>query len=164
MKKICLIIIIILLTACNNKTDAIRFKQEYESYNKDKIELTISDKNIVKYSTKEEINKIIKEGTGVIFIGTPKENTSRTSINLLLEAADSTDLKEIYYIDNLKEINIDKIENSKMPLVLFILEGQTISYSINEKEELNEDEEINLYNKYLDSIHEVLQDTCDEEC
>ena len=99
-----------------------------------------------------------------MIIGTPKENTSRISINLLLEAADSTDLKEIYYIDNLKEINIDKIENSKMPLVLFILEGQTISYSINEKEELNEDEEINLYNKYLDSIHEVLQDTCDEEC
>lgn len=163
-KKICLVLLLVFLTACNNKTDAVRFKQEYEKFNKDKIELNISEKNIVKYKTKEEINKIIEKDSGVIFIGSPEDNKSRISIKLLLDASDSTDLKKIYYINNLKDIKLSSIDNPQMPIVLFVLEGSIKDYSINEKEKLTEDEEIDLYNKYLVGIHDVLQDTCDEEC
>ena len=163
-KKVLLIVIVILLTACTKElTDSTKFKQEYEKYNKEKIELTIPEENIIEYKTKEEINKIIEKDTGVIFIGSPDDNKSRTSIKLLLEASDSTDLQKIYYIDNIKGIKLDNIDN-KTPIVLFILDGKVLSYSINEKEELTEDEEIDLYNNYLEGIHQVLQDTCDEEC
>ena len=163
-KKILLIVIVILLTACTKElTDSTKFKQEYEKYNKEKIELTIPKENIIEYKTKEEINKIIEKDTGVIFIGSPKDNKSRTSIKLLLEASNSTDLQKIYYIDNIKGIKLDNIDN-KTPIVLFILDGKVLNYVTNEKEELTEDEEIDLYNNYLEGIHQVLQDTCDEEC
>ena len=164
-KRILLLIIILFLTACNtNLTDGEKFKKEYEKYNNEKIELNISKTNIIKYQTKEEINKIIDSKTGVIFIGNPKDNKSRNSIKLLLDAADSTDLQEIYYIDKLEGIEINNIENTKIPIILFVLEGEIKDYSINEKDKLTEDEEIDLYNKYLEGIHEVLQDACDEEC
>ena len=166
-KKILLLIIIALLIGCtNSKSDAIKFKKEYESYNKSNIKLKISENNIIKYKTTEEINKIIKEKTGVIFIGSPKDNLSRTSIKILLDASESTDLKNIYYIDSLKNIKLD-IDNLKMPIVLNILEGKITSYhigTINDKYKLSESEELELYNIYTDGIHEVLQDTCDEEC
>ncbi len=164
-KRILLLIIILFLTACNtNLTDGEKFKKEYEKYNNEKIELNISKTNIIKYQTKEEINKIIDSKTGVIFIGNPKNNKSRNSIKLLLDAANSTDLQEIYYIDKLEGIKINNIENIKIPIILFVLEGEIKDYSINEKDKLTEDEEIDLYNKYLEGIHKVLQDTCDEEC
>ena len=54
-----------------------------------------------------------------------------------------------------------------MPIVLNILEGKITSYhigTINDKDKLSESEELELYNIYTDGIHEVLQDTCDEEC
>ena len=57
-KKFYVLIVLLLLVACsNNIKDAIKFKQEYEKYNKEKIELNISDKNIIEYKTTEEINK-----------------------------------------------------------------------------------------------------------
>lgn len=164
-KKFYILIVLLLLVACsNNIKDAMKFKQEYEKYNKEKIELNISDKNIIEYKTTEEINKIIKEGTGIIFIGNPKDNASRESIKLLLDASESTDLDKIYYIDSLKGIKLNEINNPKIPIVLFVLDGKIIDININEKEELTEDESIDLYNEYLEKIHNVLQDTCDEEC
>ncbi len=163
MKYLKIIIIALFLVACSNKpTDAIKFKKEYEKYNDTKIELTISENNIIEYKTNEEINKIIKE-TGVIYIGSPKDNKSRQALKLLLEAADSTDIQKIYYIDSLKGIDLS-IDNAKTPIILFILNGEIVEYNINEKETMSEDEEIDLFNTYLKGIHEVLQDTCDEEC
>lgn len=168
LKKILLISIsLLLISGCSSKekTDAIKFKEEYEKYNDSKIKLEIDENNIITYATTEEINKIIKEKTGVIFIGSPKDNLSRTAIKTLLEASDSTDLTTIYYIDKID--NIEGIEEKKTPLVLNVLEGEVISYhtgTINDSTNLSEDDELELYNIYLDGIHEVLQDSCDERC
>ena len=168
LKNVILIIFcLILCVGCNNtkKTDAIKFKEEYEKYNDSKIKLEIDENNIITYATTEEINKIIKEKTGVIFIGSPKDNLSRTAIKTLLEASDSTDLTTIYYIDKID--SIEGIEEKKTPLVLNVLEGEVISYhtgTINDSTNLSEDDELELYNIYLDGIHEVLQDSCDERC
>lgn len=168
LKKILLIsICLFLISGCSSKekTDAIKFKEEYEKYNDSKIELEIDENNIITYATTEEINKIIKEKTGVIFIGSPKDNLSRTAIKTLLEASDSTDLTTIYYIDKID--NIEGIEEKKTPLVLNILEGEIVNYhtgTINDSTNLSEDDELELYNIYLDGIHEVLQDSCDERC
>ena len=162
-KKIFLIITIIVLTSCSkNITDAFKFKKEYEKYNNTNIKLNISEKNIIQYKTKEEINKIIEKETGVIFIGSPQENKSRIALKLLLEAAENTDLQEIYYINTTKEIK--KIKETNTPLTLFVLDGKILEEINNTKNKLTEDEEIELYNKYLENIHKVLQDTCSEEC
>lgn len=165
-KRIALLIILtIFITACNKElTDSLKFKKEYEKYNNEKIELNISETNIIEYKTEEEINEIIKTKSGVIFIGTPKDNKSRISIKLLLDASESTDLQEIYYIDSIKNIKVENIDKSTVPIVLFILEGKIVDKYTLEKEKLTEDEEIDLYNNYLEGIHKVLQDTCDEEC
>lgn len=165
IRIVLLIVLTILITACNKElTDGLKFKKEYEKYNNEKIELNISEKNIIEYKTIEEINNIVKNKSGVIFIGTPKDNKSRISIKLLLDASESTDLQEIYYIDNIKNIKIENIDKSKVPIVLFISEGKVVDKYTVKKEELTEDEEIDLYNNYLEGIHKVLQDTCDEEC
>ena len=167
-KKILLILIIfVLLIGCTKKeqTDALKFKEEYEKYNDSKIKLEISEENIIKYATNEEINNIIKNKSGVIFICNPKDNLSRVAIKYLLEASESTDLKNIYYINNISEI--EGIENKQIPIVIYVLDGKVVSThngTIEEKTTLTEDEEIELYNIYMDGIHEVLQDACDEEC
>lgn len=171
IKKIILVTICLtILIGCSNKeiTDAIKFKEEYEKYNNKLTELEIDENNIVTYAPKDKINKIINSGTGVIFIGTPKDNLSRCAINILLQAADSTDLNVIYYIDSLDDIEgLEKIEDLKIPIVINVLEGKIISYhigTIDSKETLTEDEELELYNTYTNGIHEVLQDACDERC
>ena len=124
-KKILLILIIfVLLIGCTKKeqTDALKFKEEYEKYNDSKIKLEISEENIIKYATNEEINNIIKNKSGVIFIGNPKDNLSRVAIKYLLEASESTDLKNIYYINNISEI--EGIENKQIPIVIYVLDGK----------------------------------------
>ena len=167
-KRIVLLILIFLLFGCttNKENDAIKFKKEYENYNKSKIKLEISKNNIIEYKTTEEINNILKNKTGVIFIGNPKDNLSRASIKILLDASESTDLQTIYYIDSMENINLD-LNDTKIPLVLNVLDVKILSYhigTINDKEKLSEEEELELYNIYTNGIHEVLQDTCNEEC
>lgn len=172
IKKTLLIVISIFLliglTGCSKttiKSDAKKFKTEYENYNNSKVELEIDEDNIIKYASSNEIKKIIKEGTGVVFIGSPKDDKSRIAIKTLLDAADSTDLKTIYYIDSLEDIKDEiNVKDTQIPIVLNILKGSITSYVINDKDKLTEDDELELYNKYLDGIHEVLEDTCDEEC
>ena len=111
-KKLWIIIICLLCCACNSKNKVIKFKEEYEKYNKEYIELNLENANIIKYSNNEEINEIIKNKTGVIYIGSPKDNLSRKAIEILLDAADNTGLEKIYYINNLDNIEgIDEIEN-----------------------------------------------------
>ena len=165
-----LIVMFSLCTGCGNneQTDALKFKKEYEKYNDSKIELEIDDDNIVKYSNLDSINDIIASGTGVIFIGTPSDNLSRVAIEILLQAADSTDLDTIYYYDKVDDINgLEEVENLKVPVVINVLEGEIKSYkvgTVSDKTKLDEDEEMDLYNIYLEGIHEVLQDSCDERC
>ena len=132
LKKIFIFLITLtFLIGCGKKelTDSEKFKQEYEKYNDTNIELEIDEDNIITYSNKEEINKLIKEGTGIVFIGSPKDNLSRTAINILLQASTTTDIDKIYYLNTLEGITgIDEIENQELPIVLNILEGKIISY------------------------------------
>lgn len=167
-KIITLLTLLILVTGCGNQTDATKFKKEYEQYNDEKIKLEISEDNIIKYATSDEINEIVAKKTGVIFIGNPKDNLSRSAVNILLSAAENTDIKEIYYIDNYENLKeIKKIDEIKTPIVIFVLEGTIVRYhigTINNETELTEDNEKVLYDIYSTGIHEVLQDSCTEEC
>lgn len=171
MKKEKLIIIMLcfLCLACGKQEDdSIKFKKEYEKYNDKYLSLEISEANLIKYSTDDEINQIIQDGTGVIYIGNPKDNISRKAVDVLLGVAHNTDLEQIYYIDHLDGIEgIDEISDLKIPLVLFVVDGEIISYhigTIEDKVELSDDEVVELYNIYSDGLHQVLGDACDERC
>ena len=81
MKKIFLWILVaflfITVTGCGSKkTDAIKFKEEYESLNGEKgygdnvnPEVKISKKNVVKYADADRLIDILDNGTGIIYFG-----------------------------------------------------------------------------------------------
>ncbi len=170
-KKFVVMMLCFLCLGCGKKEelgDSIRFKEEYEQYNEEYISLKISESNLIKYSTVEEVNQIIKEGTGVIYIGSPQDDLSRRVVDILFSVASNTGLEQIYYFDSLDEINgLEDIQDLNIPLVLFVAEGDILSYhigTIDGKVDLSEDEVVQLYNIYLDGIHQVLGDACDERC
>lgn len=169
VKRLLLIVIICFICiGCKDNKDKNKFQVEYEKYNDNYIKLDLSKGNIVEYSDLDKINSIIGNGSGVIFIGDAKDNLSRRVVDVLLSVADNTGLNKIYYYDSLDGINgIDSIENKKIPLVLFVFEGEVLDYhvgTIDDKVELSEDEVIELYNKYSLGVHKVLNDACDESC
>ena len=91
-------------------SDGLRFKEEYESLNNkvnknnNKVypEVNISDKNVIKYSSYDEIIQIIKEGTGVIYLGYPECPWCRNLVPVLLSSASETEMDHIYYL-NIKD-------------------------------------------------------------
>lgn len=114
MKKLVLILICIFLSleicGCSTtktKSDAIKFKEEYESLNgtirkKDgkKIKsLKISKDNPMKYSNYDEIINIIKNGTGIIYLGFPDCPWCRSALPVLLESASDYKIDTIYYLN-----------------------------------------------------------------
>lgn len=107
MKKIMYIMLLFLfLIGCSKNDDANKFKNEYEDLNgvtmssgKEYLSMEISSNNIIKYNTIEEIIDIIENGTGVIYLGFPECPWCRNMIPALFEAADSTALEEIHYLN-----------------------------------------------------------------
>ncbi len=117
MKKLLLIIVMILCvtSGCTkkeeNKTDAIKFKEEYESLNGKKNDLqneaystiTIPEDNAIKYSNIEEILSLIDGKTGIIYFGNPECSQSRNAASVLLNTANMVGIETIYYF-NAEEI------------------------------------------------------------
>lgn len=114
MKKVIfsllIIIGIVFLGGCSKETDALKFKEEYESLNGTSIEnsnykypsIEIINDNAVKYSTNEEILKVLENGTGVIYFGYPTCPWCRNAVPVLLEAANEVGIENIYYL-NMKD-------------------------------------------------------------
>ena len=63
----------------DNSKDALAFKEEYEALNgtinegngKEYLTITIDEENPIYYSSLNEVTTLIKEGTGVIYLGYP---------------------------------------------------------------------------------------------
>ncbi len=167
MKKVIMFILLSLLVTGCTSNDNLKFKKEYEKLNDSLYNITISEDNYIKYIDINEVLNIIKKGTGVIYIGNEHDNECRQMVNILFDAADSTDLKTINYYKatELTELN-EYVDNPQVPLVLFVYEGEIKSYKqgIGNNENLTPDEKDELFNIYLDGIHEVLNDICEEEC
>lgn len=85
--------------------DEIKFKQEYEVLNgkKDRngnkyVEVKAPENNGVVYTNVKEIEKLLQEGTCVIYLGTDELNYSRSIIEPLFSSKDSTGVENIYYL------------------------------------------------------------------
>ena len=228
IKKILLCIVILgvfCFTGCGKKevkdSDASKFKEEYESYNGEKtssgkgyLEVSIPSDNVIKYSSITELLDVIKNKSGVIYLGYPTCPWCRNAITPLLEAASSTSLDKIYYL-NMYEVrdaisyengefvttkegssdyydlvealnsilddyivkDSDGVEHNTskkriyVPLVVFVKDGEIVSYHADTVAsqtdpyvKLTNEQHDELYDIYLDGIHKVLNDVCDERC
>lgn len=189
MKKILLysLIITLLLTGCGSKKekktineDAVKFKEEYESLNnkEDYLEVSIKEKNPIVYSSLDEIIDIMENKSGLIYLGYPESNSCRDSLPVLLEAANQVGLNKIYYL-NIKNINSDKASEEKINKlkeyvnsfdginVIFVKDKEnigTISSLDEDFKSMDEEEKDELLKVYKNSIHEMLDDLCDQSC
>ncbi len=91
-----------------NRSDALKFKEEYESINTQKDEegnykyksLSISDNNNVKYSDANEVIDVLKNGgTAVIYFGFPECPWCRTMISPFLDVASEFKNNKILYFN-----------------------------------------------------------------
>lgn len=130
MKKLVVIIMIIFtLLGCSSKvevkTDALKFKEDYESLNGKKIDyedyyyrsLDIdSDNQFVYKSTKEILAMIDEEETFAVYFGFSSCPRCRSIISTLIEVANDLDIDTIYYVD-VREIRDTKEMDSNGNIV-----------------------------------------------
>lgn len=91
-------------------TDALKFKEEYESLNGEVNvrgskypTIEIDEDNAIKYSNVSEVAEIVESGTGVIYLGYASCPWCRNAVPSLLHAASDAGIDTIYYIDMCEE-------------------------------------------------------------
>ena len=172
MKKVLIysLIVSLFLTGCGTKKgnkkenkDAIKFKEEYK-------EISIKEKNPIKYSSLDEVLDIMNNKSGLILLCYSESNSCKDNIPVLLEAAYQTGLNKIYYL-NSKDLNTDKLDNYINNFdginVLFVKDKEnigTISSLDENYKQMNDEEKDELLKIYKNSIHEMLDDLCDQSC
>ena len=77
----------------SKETDAEKFASEY----------SIDNDNVFVYRTLEEINKILENGTGIVYLGFPECPWCKGYVPYLNEVAKKTKLDKIYYFNILKD-------------------------------------------------------------
>ena len=86
--------------------DMKKFKKEYEGLNNvdNKKEIKVDENNLIKYSSLEEVNKMIKDNKSfVVFFGSPYYDESRYTINEFIKATKDNGIDTIYYVDIIKD-------------------------------------------------------------
>ena len=165
LKLLALALIIACVAFVNVKEKNL--KKEYEKLNgKNYIKVSIPKDSPLINTNYNTLKKMTKK-TGVIFIGTSKNQASRDSIKPLLEAADETGIDKIYYIDikkiektnynkelQIKKINIPTLITIKNGKVLEIINGKNIKNSKYKK--MSKEKQIQLKEKYIKAINKIL--------
>lgn len=105
------------------ETDALKFKEEYESLNEKKSSsgrvypsIEIDENNQIKYSTVSEIKEVVDSGTGIIYLGYPACPWCRNAVPVLLHAASDAGVDNIYYIDMSNERDKYVVEDGELVL------------------------------------------------
>lgn len=78
----------------NKESDAQKFAKEYTEVGED---------NVFVYRTKEEVIKLMKYGTGVVYLGFPECPWCQTYAKYLNEVAKEVGVDKIYYYDILED-------------------------------------------------------------
>lgn len=111
-KKIYLISIILLILIAATLFFIFNNKKSNEE-NDNKVfasEYGITEDNVYAYRTLEEINKILENGTGLVYLGFPECPWCRGYVPIINEVAKEQGLDKIYYF-NIKK---DREDNSKL--------------------------------------------------
>ena len=121
---IIIICIITFITVKKNRVtkDEKSFKKEYERYNgytnpgsdKKYFDVNIEEKNGIKYLDDDEVIDMLQNKTGIIYFGFPTCPWCRSMIEVLLDAKDSTNQKNIYYYNALDIRDEKVLEDGKV--------------------------------------------------
>ena len=155
-----IVILGVFFVKTSSKSDAIKFKEEYEKYNDTNLKLTISKNNPFVYRSEDKIIKILNNNTGMIFLGNAKSDEYRQVLKTIMPLADSNEVKKIFYLD------IDKITDKKLKeyknsnvCIIFVISGEVITtYTTDDFKDDNIKKEINYY------MQQTFNDYCDETC
>ena len=88
----------------NLNNDALSIKEEYQKNNDNYFNVELSNYNVYKYISNDDIKKLLDNKDGLVFIGDATNNISRKCIVVLNEVVSSTSVPEVNYI-NIKNIN-----------------------------------------------------------
>lgn len=125
-KKIYLISIILLILIVATLFFIFNNKKSNEE-NDNKVfasEYGITQDNVYVYRTLEEINKILENGTGLVYLGFPECPWCRGYVPIINEVAKEQELDKIYYF-NIKK---DREDNSKLYQKTVELLGDNLRY------------------------------------
>ena len=92
--------------------DSQKFAKEYTK---------VSEENVFVYRNIDEIIKIMKNGTGVVYLGFPECKWCQAYVSYLNEVAKETGLEEIYYFNILED---RKNNTEQYQEIVSLLEGQ----------------------------------------
>lgn len=104
-------------------TDAMKFKNEYESLNgvvneateNEYIEVNIDEENPMVYKTGKEILDVLKNEDAIIYFGFAACPWCRNAVSVLLDAAKELNVDKIYYVDILDIRDTYKFSGSIEP-------------------------------------------------
>lgn len=89
--------------------DNVKFAKEYTK---------ISEDNLFKYKTLEEVNKILTKGTGVVYLGFPECPWCQEYVKYIDEVSKSVGLDKVYYSNILDDRKNDTEEYKKTVKIL----------------------------------------------
>lgn len=90
-------------------TDAEKFAKEYTSVDKN---------NVFVYRTDEQIIKILKDGTGIVYLGFPECLWCQKYVSILNEVAKENNITKIYYFNILEDRKLETPEYKEMVSLL----------------------------------------------
>lgn len=99
----------------DTETDAIKFAEEY---------IEVGDDNVFVYRDSEEVIKMLKHGTGVVYLGFPECPWCQTYVKYLNEVAKEVGVDKIYYYNILE----DRTNNTEVYKEIVSLLGDTLEY------------------------------------
>lgn len=105
-----------------DKSDALKFKEEYESLNgtvreSDKAaynDVSIDEDNPIVYVDINETLQILENKKGIIYIGANWCPWCRTAVEVMLDVANDLDIEKIYYLNLDDDKSNFKIEDKKL--------------------------------------------------
>ncbi len=181
---VCLILIVTAVIVMSN--DNLRFKLEYESLNRipyengRKISVKIPWNNQIQYIEGEEVLKVLKTGSGVVYFGYNSCPWCRNIIGLLIDVSKKNHVEVIYYVDihhaidgitdDLKEILSEYLRENEetkekvlaVPDVYFLKNGKIVGHHISTVESyknpyqgMNQGQRDELEKIYQDLIEEM---------
>lgn len=77
---------------------------------KEYLKVDVDKNNVMKYTSIDKIIDIIKNGTGVIYLGYPECPWCRKAVPALLEVSESTSIDTIYYL-NMKDVKDEDLDS-----------------------------------------------------
>ncbi len=122
MKKVLLLSLLILFFTGCSRSDASRFKKEYESLNgtlnsnnQAIREVSIPKDNPFIYKSASDIVEMIENKESfIVYFGFAKCPWCRSVLKNLIKAAEDSNLKKIYYVDVLEIRDTLKLENGEI--------------------------------------------------